>query len=154
MRCERRVILVLLLAVIVAMNYFGEIVAMNDGAGWDGVIYRDIVLHIEDDFFTGGINKYHMHRFLPFAIVHFVLKWTGLGFDPIYIYKVCAATNIVWLAVSVLYFFRLSRLMKWCFLTMKSGSVSRSGGNFCSIPFMMRSMLREVMPAFFIFSVV
>lgn len=78
-------ILVLLLAVIVAMNYFGEIVAMNDGAGWDGVIYRDIVLHIEDDFFTGGINKYHMHRFLPFAIVHFVLKWTGLGFDPIYI---------------------------------------------------------------------
>ncbi len=113
MRCERRVILVLLLAVIVAMNYFGEIVAMNDGAGWDGVIYRDIVLHIEDDFFTGGINKYHMHRFLPFAIVHFVLKWTGLGFDPIYIYKVCAATNIVWLAVSVFYFFRLSRLMRW-----------------------------------------
>ena len=109
----RRAILVLLLGVIVAMNYFGEIVAMNDGAGWDGVIYRDIVLHIEDDFFAGGINKYHMHRFLPFAIVHFVLKWTGLGFDTTYIYKVCAVTNIVWLAVSVFYFFRLSRLMRW-----------------------------------------
>ena len=108
-----RVLLLSVLAVIVGMNCNGERVAVNDGFGWDGIIYRDIVCHLEEHYFSGGINSYHMHRILPFAMIHFIIKWTGIGITDANILRVAMWQNIVMLGLSVACFFRLSRLFRW-----------------------------------------
>ena len=65
------IILVAVLAVIVAYNYFGEYCAHCDGYGWDGsVYYKDIVLNGWDQYTSGNISQYHTHRMLPFLITH------------------------------------------------------------------------------------
>ena len=108
-----RLLLLTILFVIVWVNSHGESVAINGGIGWDGMIYRDIVCHLEEKYFTGGFNSYHMHRVLPFVIIHYTMKWMGLAMTDSNILVVAKWLNIVTLSMSVLCFYRLSHLFRW-----------------------------------------
>ena len=108
-----RLLLLAVLFVIVWVNSHGERVAINGGIGWDGMIYRDIVCHLEEKYFTGGFNSYHMHRVLPFVIIHYIMKWTGLAMTDANILQVAMWLNIVTLSMTVLCFYRLSHLFRW-----------------------------------------
>lgn len=87
--------------------------ALNEGAGWDGTDYREMVLHLEDLIPNNGIDKYHMHRLFPFAFVYYGIK--GLGFD-LNNYNAligCSIANFICICLTVFYFFKISRFVKW-----------------------------------------
>ena len=108
------IILVAVLAVIVAYNYFGEYCAHCDGYGWDGsVYYKDIVLNGWDQYTSGNISQYHTHRMLPFLITHYVMKAFSLPFSPAEVMLVSSIINTTLLFIAVCFFFGISRTMGW-----------------------------------------
>lgn len=108
------IILVAVLAVIVAYNYFGEYCAHCDGYGWDGsVYYKDIVLNGWNQYTSGNISQYHTHRMLPFLITHYVMKAFSLPFSPAEVMLVSSIINTTLLFIAVCFFFGISRTMGW-----------------------------------------
>jgi len=69
-----RILMCIILLILIVISFTGELVAFNDGKGWDGEIYYNIIENFDNLIINNGIDAYHMNRFFPFAIVHYILK--------------------------------------------------------------------------------
>lgn len=109
-----RCLLLLILALIVFYNYYGEYCALCEGYGWDGCsYYKGIVLNGWDEYVSGSISYYHTHRMLPFLVIHVIMKMLSLSFIPIHVMLVSATINVVLLGGSVFLFFCISSQLGW-----------------------------------------
>ena len=112
-RTTLRLLLVIVLGAVMGYTYSGEKIPLAEGAGWDGVIYRDMVLHINQTYFHGGINQYHMHRVLPFAATHWLMRGAGVEMNNATAMWASVWMNVLLVALSVVFLFRLSALRRW-----------------------------------------
>lgn len=108
-----RLLLVTVLGAVMSYTYAGEKIPLAEGAGWDGVVYRDMVMHMDETYFQGGINAYHMHRVLPFAATHGLMRVAGVEMDNASVLWACVLMNVLLVALSVVFLFRLSALRRW-----------------------------------------
>lgn len=109
-----RAVLVAILSIIVASNYFSEYCAYCDGYGWDGGnTYRGMVINGLDEYLSGSISDYHTHRMLPFLVTHYTMKALSMPFTPANVMAVSSTINILLLAVAVWFFFKISIQQRW-----------------------------------------
>lgn len=113
----RRGLLLAVTFLIMLHTYWGEKIPLKAGAGWDGVQYRELVLHFDRMYLNGEVDAYHMHRILPFALSHGVLRCTGLPFTAENAMLVTVVVNQVVLLLTMLVFFRISSLRRWSVAT-------------------------------------
>ena len=108
-----RIVLLLVFSLIVIKNYNGEIVSINEGAGWDGSGYREVIVDFENKYFSGEYSTYHSHRVLPFMITHYAMKAFDIPFTNDNINKVSSVQNIILLVILFTLFFSISNIQKW-----------------------------------------
>lgn len=109
----QRVSLVVLLVSILFFSYTNELVPHNEGLGWDGETYFSIVKDFDKLILTYGIDRYHMTRFLPFAVLHYVLYLFGIDINVESAILAARVMNFMLMIILVFYFFKLSTLLKW-----------------------------------------
>ena len=110
---KQRIILVLILVILLLYSYTGELVAYNEGKGWDGDMYCDIIQNFDTLILTKGIDAYHMTRFLPFALIHYILIILNIPITTETAILSSKIFNFISIAILILYFFKLSKLMSW-----------------------------------------
>lgn len=111
--CVHRFFLLLLLFGILIYSYTGELVAYNDGLGWDGESFYNIVQNFDKMIFSQGIETYYMTRFFPFAILHYTLSFLEIPINVPNAILAARIMNFILMVVLALYFFKLSSLLKW-----------------------------------------
>lgn len=109
----QRLVLIIVLLVLLVYSYTGELVAYNEGLGWDGENFYNIVQNFDKMLFSHGIETYYMTRFLPFAVLHYVLSFLGIPIDVPNVIFAARIMNFILMVVLALYFFKLSSLLKW-----------------------------------------
>lgn len=109
-----RITLTITLLAIVFYNYFGEHVPLCDGYGWDGCsYYKSIVLDGWGEYLSNNISHYHTHRILPFMIIHYSMKALDITQTSSNVMLTSSTLNILMLCLSVFFFFRISKVLKW-----------------------------------------
>ena len=105
--------LLTLFAVIFLFSIFGEKVPYNDGAGWDGVFYRDVTQNFTTDFFRNSYDSFRIQRIFPFFIINILLSIFSI--EPTHTATMNTMLVLLCLnmAVLVIYFFKLARLLQW-----------------------------------------
>lgn len=109
----QRLLLSLLLIVLLLFSFTGELVPYNEGLGWDGVIYYEIIRDFDKLIFNHGIDTYHMNRFLPFAIIHYGLSLFNIPINVPNALLGAKILNALVLLLLLHYFFRISNLLRW-----------------------------------------
>lgn len=110
---RQRFTLCIILSLILLYSLTGEIVAVNNGAGWDGKLYSDITQRFSDMIANREIDAYHMNRFLPFAILHYLFIILSIPFNTINVIIAMRLYNAVLMFLLVVIFFKISFLQKW-----------------------------------------
>lgn len=109
----QRFVLVMILFVILFYSYTGELVAYNEGLGWDGEYFYKIVQNFDKMILSHGIERYYMTRFFPFAVLHYALSFFGIPINIPNAILAARIMNFILMVVLVFYFFKLSSLLKW-----------------------------------------
>lgn len=110
---KERVILISVLMVILVYSFTGELIPANNGAGFDGYSYYLIAQDFDTLIVSHGINQYYMTRFLPWAVIHYLLVFLNV---PITISSavLCAKfLNFSLILLLLVYFYKLSKLLNW-----------------------------------------
>ena len=109
----QRTSLFLLLTFILIFSYTGELIAYNNGLGCDGETYYAIIRDFDKLILSYGIDRYHMTRFLPFAVLHFSLTMLGIPISVENAILAARIMNFVLIMILVFYFFKISTFLKW-----------------------------------------
>lgn len=109
----RRIALVLLTLCLMQVTYWGEKIPLQDGAGWDGQLYREFVMHFDTMLINAEIDAYHMHRILPFAISHLAMHLSGLPSTPANAMTVSIVMNQLVVILCMLVLFRIADRRQW-----------------------------------------
>ncbi len=107
-----RICVIALLVFILIIGLLGEKVAFGNGYGWDGRLYNRMINSFSDLYFEQGIDKYHMYRVLPFALLHFIYKLFNISQTPATSIYGCWVMNFIFILASVRYYFKLSDILK------------------------------------------
>lgn len=108
-----RLFLLILLSVAFIYSNISEVVPREGGLGWDGVGYYNIIKSFSDDYFTQGIDKYHMLRVFPFIIVHYIFLLFHIEPSIPNAILGMRLLNALCIGIMVMYFFKLSKLRNW-----------------------------------------
>ncbi|MGL4293006.1 MAG: hypothetical protein ACRCSQ_05485 [Bacteroidales bacterium] len=108
-----RVISVFLFLVIVLSGFAGEKVALQDGAGWDGVAYREMARSFSDDIMDDVYNGYNIQRIAPFALINMVYRVFGLPVDNDSLMIGVIVLQIMTLCMSVFVYYKISEVLKF-----------------------------------------
>lgn len=101
--------MVLFIVALGLFNFFyGELVPVNEGLGWDGVTYARLTEYIDHMISTGRLSSYYAQRILPSLIVRYVLLFSGLEFSIENIIRIFLLYNTLLLAVSCVIWKRIS----------------------------------------------
>jgi hypothetical protein len=80
--------LIIVFIVIIINLFVGESIPLNNGLGWDGVIYGNIVKEFNNVIQTGaipyapqGLDSFYYQRLFPSAIVYVILKVSKIAID-------------------------------------------------------------------------
>ena len=103
-----RFLLILSLFIIVLFQVPGEKVPYNDGAGWDGVFYREVATGFLDTMEDSGYDAYRLQRILPFAFLNVFYVLLGLDMDAHSLMVGILVLNLLALALGVYWFFGMS----------------------------------------------
>ena len=80
-RSQYRFVVVLLFFVIAICGFLGEKVAREDGAGWDGVTYREMARSAVEDIPDRAYSAYQLQRVAPFALINWAYRAFSLPLD-------------------------------------------------------------------------
>ena len=78
---------------------WGEHTRINEGLGWDGAFYGDVVQHFAQRIRGREINSYGVQRILPSALVWSVLTAFGAAMTPLAIVRAFLVLNVTLLVV-------------------------------------------------------
>jgi hypothetical protein len=87
----------ILAALILALACFwlGERVTVNDGLGWDGVIYAGWAKDFHEEVFVKRVEPYYMQRILPSAVVHYAMRGLQISMTDDNIIRAFGFLNVV-----------------------------------------------------------
>ena len=71
----------------------GDLVPTNNGFGWDGTVYKDLVLNLSLNY--SNLSNYYAHRILPSAIIRLSLNFLGLSSSDVNIINLFRIFNLV-----------------------------------------------------------
>jgi len=74
---SHRLMMLIVCALGVLNLFWGEKVPAGDGFGWDGVMYADMVRHIDAMIRAGELSGYYAQRILPATLVRCMLLGVG-----------------------------------------------------------------------------
>lgn len=109
----RRIALIGILLVILVYSFTGEKLPYNNGLGWDGEDYFNILQNFSDLYLSHGINSYHIQRILPFAIVHYVHSFFEIEVTTQSAIAGCSILNFICILLTAFYFFKISINRQW-----------------------------------------
>lgn len=96
---------------ILVYTFFGE-KTVNEGAGYDGLYYRDIVRNFPA-MLADSFSDYKASRILPFAIAHYLLSFLDINPTDLVV------LNTIWLMIfsllllAVIYYFKIANQLQW-----------------------------------------
>jgi hypothetical protein len=92
--------MVLLMLVIGVVNILlAERLTVNNGLGWDGVLYGKWAKDFYNTVVVQGIPDYYTQRFLPSAIVHYSMRLFRVPFDNWHVIHAFDVYNLVLLVI-------------------------------------------------------
>lgn len=109
----RRITLIGILLAILVYSFTGEKLPYNNGLGWDGEDYFNILQNFSELYVNRGINAYHIQRILPFAIVHYAHFLFGEAVTIPSAITGCCILNFICILLTVFYFFKISNNRQW-----------------------------------------
>jgi hypothetical protein len=101
-------ILCAILLLIVVFSMLGEKVAYNDGAGWDGLFYRNVAYNFSNMIFDHQYDLYHIKRIFPFAVINIVFNVFNIEKNNISLLWGIQTLNFVALFAGVYFFAKIS----------------------------------------------
>lgn len=130
------------LVLVLGLSYafLSEQVPREGGAGWDGVLYRDMCNDFINMWQGGMISTYYIQKCLPFAIVNIFNEWLGLS-NP---FPTLIGLHFFALLMAIISFFKISdylnfsivseiiayALIFWQFIIIKLTGYCPYGGDF------------------------
>lgn len=99
----------LLLAAICAYGAFwGELVPVGNGLGWDGVRYGNWV----KNFHFSEISPYYVQRLFPIALIHYALVLLRLPLDDTHIIAAFSICNLLLILLSCLVWILIANVLE------------------------------------------
>ena len=108
-----RIILICILMIIVAISIAGEKVAINRGIGWDGESYFTTMRSFISMIKHHGYDQYAIRRIMPWGLTNIICAIVGINVTRNVAIASGVIYNVIALALSVFYFFRISNLKQW-----------------------------------------
>lgn len=90
-----------------------EQIPVNDGAGFDGVFYREVFRNFSTEFFTVGYDSFRIQRIFPFCLMNLVYKLAGVPLTNAHMMAGMIILHFLNLAIQILFFFKLAKLQEW-----------------------------------------
>lgn len=103
--------LILVFLAIVIFQIIGEKVPFNDGAGWDGLAYREVAYNFLDQAQEEGFNHYMLQRLLPFAFLNVVFEYLDVPFQNETLMSGILLLNFLALLIGVWWYFDLVKFL-------------------------------------------
>lgn len=102
-----------ILCFILVHSFTGEKIAMNDGAGWDGLFYRNVSANFTEDIVNTGYDSFRLQRIAPFALINVIYTLLDIPKDNDSLMIGVLLLNAFSIVVLLIYFFKISNLLKW-----------------------------------------
>lgn len=139
-RTIARLFMALVLVLGLLYAFLSEQVPREGGAGWDGVLYRDMCNDFINMWQGGMISTYYIQKCCPFAIVNIFNEWLGLS-NP---FPTLIGLHFFALLMAIISFFKISdylnynivseiiayALIFWQFIIIKLTGYCPYGGDF------------------------
>jgi hypothetical protein len=103
--------LILVFLAIVIFQMIGEKVPYNDGAGWDGLSYREVAFNFLDQTREGGYNHYMVQRLLPFAFLNITFEFFNIPLQNDTLIKGILGLNFLVLLIGLWWYFDLVKFL-------------------------------------------
>jgi hypothetical protein len=98
---------------VVSVNLMGEKIPYNDGAGWDGLLYREIAASFSSQIQDEGYNQYSLQRLLPFALLHYSFLALGIPLSNDSLMQGILVFNFIALLLGLFWYFQLARQLQF-----------------------------------------
>jgi hypothetical protein len=109
---KHRLILVLILILLLIKGYYSEKIPVNDGLGWDGFGYGNLIRNAETFLSDRSIDKYLFQRIGIPLFLHYVFNLLNIGFLNSNFIAAFEILNLVCILTAILYFFKISNKLK------------------------------------------
>jgi hypothetical protein len=107
------IILHVILFSIMLFSMLGEKVAYNDGAGWDGLLYREATYNFSNMILNHQYDAYRIQRILPFAVINIIYNIFHIEKSNLSLLWGMQILNFIILAVGCYYFYQISKKLKF-----------------------------------------
>lgn len=88
--------------------FYGEIIPVGNGFGWDGVYYAEMVKSFDGSFESLHLNNYYAHRFLPSLIVYWLMEISQIPITDLNIIKSFEFVNLIFILMSTVIWNKIS----------------------------------------------
>lgn len=100
---------VLITIALLVFNYKGELIEVNQGAGWDGRLYASYTAHFDESIKQKAINEYRFQRILPSVILNKTMLALNIPFTVPNVVAGFRMLNLILLLIALGYFILISR---------------------------------------------
>ncbi|RSK36034.1 hypothetical protein [Hymenobacter metallilatus] len=112
-RCPAAFFLILLTLVSGWFMWYPDRIPINNGFGFEGAyFYRAVALDFYRAVFVEGVNAYSIQRILPFGLLHYFFRLTGIAFTDANLLRYFEWYNLVVGGLVVYYWDQLARLLR------------------------------------------
>ncbi len=111
------------LLIIMLYNAFGERVYHNNGNGWDGAVYTDMVKKMPEVIYNNTISSFYYQRILPSFLCYASLRVVGVETSDINVLHFFIVFNIILILISVFVYTRIAKLLSFNSYTFIAGFV-------------------------------
>ena len=103
---------ILITIILLFLNFKGELIEVNDGAGWDGRLYASYTAHLNESIAQKGINEYRFQRILMSVALNKTMKAFNVDFTVPNVVMGFKIFNLVFLLIALLYYYLISNKLK------------------------------------------
>lgn len=104
---------ILITLALLFFNYKGELIEVNDGAGWDGRLYASYTAHLDESIAQKAINEYRFQRILPSVILNKTMLALNIPFTVPNVVAGFRLFNLILLLIALGYYFLISLKLKF-----------------------------------------
>lgn len=124
---------ILVTLALLFFNFRGELIDVNEGAGWDGRLYASYTAHLDQSLEEKAINEYRFQRVLMSVVLNKTMIAMNIPFTVPNIVAGYRLFNLILLLVALLYYYLISRRLNlsaeleflglvalfWCYPVLK-----------------------------------
>ena len=85
----------------------------NDGAGFDGLFYRDVAQSFLSTIKTEGYDSFRIHRIFPFFVLNLIFSWCSIETYNTNLMYGIYFFHYINLFIQFLFFFKIAKFLKW-----------------------------------------